>query len=532
MSAVITAGAPPSAWRAALLPLACVLVALLALYRDSFAAMVGIWSRSDTFAHAFLVPPIAAWLAWRSRARLALLVPRPAAWALLPMSVVAIAWLVGDMVGVNALTQLMATAMLVLAVPALLGGAVAWELAFPLAFLFFMVPVGEFVMPTMMQWTADVTVSALKLFGVPVYREGLQFVIPSGNWSVVEACSGVRYLIASFMVGSLFAYLNFNTLRRRLVFCAVSILVPIVANWMRAVMIVMLGHLSDNRLAAGVDHLVYGWVFFGVIVAAMFYLGSRWAEPAPAAEGAAAPVPERGTRALLPLWATATMLVLVAGLPPAASWLMAADTLKPPRLEMPALQAAAAAPAAAASAPAEAAATPAPAAETAAPEFRPLFIGASAEATRTYAESSPPVTVHVAYYRRQTYGHKLASSENVLVRADDRRWRLSAQGEKQVNVSDAAVPLRTAELRAGAVGASAGAERLQVRQLYWVGGRLTTSDVMATAYAVVDQIGGRGDDAAALSFYTAGADDRALDAFVARHLEAFTAWLASVRAER
>ena len=53
-----------------------------------------------------------------------------------------------------------------------------------------------------------------------MYREGLQFVIPSGNWSVVEACSGVRYLIASVMVGTLFAYLNYSTMRRRLIFVA------------------------------------------------------------------------------------------------------------------------------------------------------------------------------------------------------------------------------------------------------------------------------------------------------------------------
>ena len=65
----------------------------------------------------------------------------------------------------------------------------------------FAVPVGEFLLPVFMEWTADFTVLALRLSGIPVYREGLQFVIPSGNWSVVEACSGIRYLIASLMVG-------------------------------------------------------------------------------------------------------------------------------------------------------------------------------------------------------------------------------------------------------------------------------------------------------------------------------------------
>jgi len=39
--------------------------------------------------------------------------------------------------------------------------------------------------------------------------------------------------------------------------------VPIIANWLRAYMIVMIGHLSGNKLAVGVDHLIYGWLFFG-----------------------------------------------------------------------------------------------------------------------------------------------------------------------------------------------------------------------------------------------------------------------------
>ena len=42
------------------------------------AAMVEIWIRSDTFAHAFVVPPIVGWLVWRQRHELAGIEPRPA----------------------------------------------------------------------------------------------------------------------------------------------------------------------------------------------------------------------------------------------------------------------------------------------------------------------------------------------------------------------------------------------------------------------------------------------------------------------
>ena len=115
---------------------------------------------------------------------------------------------------------------------------------------------------------------------MPVYREANHFVIPSGAWSVVEACSGIRYIIASVMIGTIYAALAYRSTRRRALFMAAAILTPIVANWLRAYMIVMLGHLSNNQIAVGVDHLIYGWVFFGLVMLLLFWVGSFWQEDA------------------------------------------------------------------------------------------------------------------------------------------------------------------------------------------------------------------------------------------------------------
>ena len=67
-----------------------------------------------------------------------------------------------------------------------------------------------------------------------------------------------------------------------MLFVALSVIVPIIANGMRAYMIVMIAHLSDMKLALGVDHLIYGWVFFGIVMLLLFWIGSFWREiPAP-----------------------------------------------------------------------------------------------------------------------------------------------------------------------------------------------------------------------------------------------------------
>ena len=523
MSAVLPLPTTTSApWRHALQALALVLVVIGLMYLDTAVAMVGIWNRSETFAHAFLVPPIVLWLVWRLRHRVAELTPRPQPWMLLPMAGAAGVWLLGDMAGVNSLTQLMFTTLLVLAVPAVLGLQVAKVLAFPLGFLFFMVPIGDFLLGIMMEATADFTVAAVSLSGVPVYREGLQFVIPTGTWSVVEACSGVRYLIASFMVGTLFAYLNYTSTKRRLIFCAVSIALPVVANWLRAYMIVMLGHLSGNKLAVGVDHLIYGWVFFGVVILFMFMIGARWSEPAEDLRAhavspmAAAPLP---AAAASWQWAVAAAAAALVSLPPGAAWrLDHGPALPAPRLALPDLPGTV--PGAAASGPVA---------------YEPVFVGPAAVASRHYLVGTQPVTVHVAYYRQQHYGHKLVSSENTWARSDDAVWSLQSTGTTKLPVDGTQTTLRTAELLGGAIGGAARA-RLELRQVYWVGGRYTVSNPMAAAMAVMGRLMGRGDDAAAITVVAAGeagsGTAEILDGFVRTHLPAIAQELATVRDAR
>lgn len=268
-----------SAWRLTLVAISVVIIVALVAFWPTFAVMANTWALIGTYSHGFLVAPISAWLIWRRRSHLAAMRPIPAPSALVLALGAVGSWAIARLLGVQVIEQAAAVAFVVTTIWALVGHRVAYQLMFPLGFLFLMVPVGEALVPPMMDITADSTVHLLEWSGIPVYREGLYFVIPSGNWSVVEACSGVRYLVASFTLGLLYAYLTYRSLWRRLAFVALSLVVPIVANSLRAYMIVMIGHLSDMKLAVGVDHLIYGWVFFGLVMLLLFWLGGLWAEP-------------------------------------------------------------------------------------------------------------------------------------------------------------------------------------------------------------------------------------------------------------
>ncbi len=499
-------------WRSALLSLAIVFVALFVLYRDTVMAMATIWARSDTFTHGFLVPPISLWLIWRARDRVKTILPAPCVWILPLMAGSGFLWLLGEMAHVAALSQFAFTALLVLCVPALLGIHVTKKLAFPLAFLFFAVPFGEFALPQLMEWTASATITGLRLSGIPVYREGLHFVIPSGSWSVVEACSGVRYLIASAMVGTLFAYLTYRSLKRRLIFVGVSLLVPILANWLRAYMIVVLGHVSGNTLAVGVDHLIYGWLFFGIVIMIMFWIGARWREDVDAPRATA--VHEKQERPAAQAirgtyWASVSALALVVAWP-IAEWQIEAH-VKP---EVTAIQ------------------SIDPASGWGRQDgglagWIPRFENAAAYVRSTYAENDRNVGVFVAFYRNQGADRKLVTSTNVLIPNNDSFWKKIDGGSRPLTIGNRTIDIRATTLR-GADGSE-----LIVWQWYWINGHLTASDPVAKAYTALSRLFGQGDDSAVVIVYAVKeegvASESMLEHFVAAHAPAIEKALQQVR---
>ncbi|NNF67871.1 MAG: exosortase A [Gammaproteobacteria bacterium] len=309
----LTAGL--AALRSGVLPLIVLaFVGTILVYPGTFLAMADIWLRSDTFAHGLIVLPIFIYLIFRNRHELAGLRAQPFWPGLVLLLGLGVIWATGRYLGVNALEQFAAVAMIPGAVLTMAGPRVIHATAFPMLFLFFAVPFGEFLIPLLMEVTADMTTLFLQLTGFPVYRTGLFIAVPGGDFEIAKACSGIRYLIASVVLGTIFAYLTFNKWRKRLIFIAIATIVPIVANGIRAYMIVVLASLSGMKLAVGVDHFIYGWVFFGIVMFILFGVGVRYRDDEPEAAGRASAVtgPVAVSRSTIVV-ALATLVALLIG---------------------------------------------------------------------------------------------------------------------------------------------------------------------------------------------------------------------------
>jgi EpsI family protein len=377
------------------------------------------------------------------------------------------------------------------------GHRAAWLSVFPLAFVLFAVPFGEFLTPVMMKYTAKFTVMLVRASGVPVYQEGMSFVIPSGRWSVVEACSGIRYLIASFMVGVLFAYLNYRSTKRRVYFVLASLTVPLVANWLRAYIIVMMGYLSGNRLAVGADHLIYGWVFFGLVIGVLFWVGSRWREDDPVLPPVSGESVLPGTGINLRAVVLVGLAILLIAIPhPASTWLTNLPAAQ--AYEIPAIQ-------------------PAPGWAvqlTRDPGWRAIFEGSRTSSIQAFKRDKKVVVVQMAYFANQSAGHELVQFSNHLVDSDDPHWGVIGDENTALSVQGGEpVRFQLAEL-----GGDYG--RLLVLRTNWLGeSKATNSDRAAKLDLLMSRLQRQPDDSAGIVIWTpestsAAAAQEALESFV------------------
>jgi len=476
-----------------------VLLILAGIFWPTLHSMIEVWDRSETFTHGYLIFPISAWLIWRKRHELAQIRPRPELRGLILLAAAGAGWLLADAGSVSVAAQYAFVAMLIAAVWVLLGEAFVRAAFFPLMFLFFAVPVGEFLIHPLMNVTADFTVAMLQATGIPVYREGTFFSIPSGNWSVVEGCSGLRYLIASVTLGTLYAYLTYRSWRRRLLFSVAAMIVPVFANSGRAFMIVMIAHLSDMRLALGIDHYIYGWVFFGLVMLLLFWIGSFWREDDQPESGP--PQPTMPSTAMAagagaaarPFLPVAVVALAVAGLWPAyARWLESR-----PLPDMPALQV-------------EATGGWRPGA--AFTTWVPHWIGADRRLRRSYAQADRNVLLELNYYATQRQGAELINSQNYMIRQKDPAW--SNVGETLVA---ARIGGKTRQVRQAKMLGSNG-QRLLVWQWNLIGQRPVVNDYYAKLIMALDRVRLARDDGLSVLIATPyqNADLKAASATLAR----------------
>jgi len=322
----------PSAWRAPLVRLAVVWLVLFGAFFADWRDMAMQWWDSSTYNHVLLVPAIIGWLVWQRMPQLTRLMPTVWWPGLVLFGAAMLLWVLGSFSGLSLARQAGAVALLGASTIAMLGARVSAGLAFPLFYLALLVPFGDELVPPLQMVTAFLTIALTRLSGIPAAIDGVFIDTPAGLFEVAEACSGVKFLVAMIAFGLLVANVCFASWRRRAIFMAFCLAVPILANGVRAWGTILVAQHVGAEKATGFDHIVYGWGFFGLVIAMVLAGAWRFFDQAAddpmidAGAIAASPVFARLERLSLPSGKALAIIgvILLAG----TVWARAADRLE------------------------------------------------------------------------------------------------------------------------------------------------------------------------------------------------------------
>lgn len=258
---------------------ATVIVAVMALvlvvaHAGTILDLVERWSSRPEYSHGFLIPIISGWLLWNRREAISRSLGRPS-WNGVALVAASCVFLVGgeltDTTALNHAALLMAIVGLVLS----LGGWSLLRVTFvPIAFLSFMIPLPYLVSSTitlrLQLISSELGVAIIRACSVPVYLEGNIIDLGAYKLGIVEACSGLRYLIPFLGLGFIGVYVFRGPLWQKILIFLAVFPITIIMNSARIAMIGVVSQFVGISYAEGILHYFEGWLVFVACIAILY----------------------------------------------------------------------------------------------------------------------------------------------------------------------------------------------------------------------------------------------------------------------
>ncbi|MEW5757400.1 MAG: exosortase A [Pseudomonadota bacterium] len=438
-------------------------------YWSTLGLLLEEWSNSGAYSHGFLVLAIVVYLVWRQRTALARCEIRPSVLGLPLLLMAGGVWAIGFLSNVFLLQLLGAIGLMLAAVLAIFGPAVFRRLWFPIVFLLFAVPVWEWLESPLQAMTTEVSFLVLTWLDVPVFRDGHFLTVPGGQFHVEKACSGLSFFLAALTLGMLFAHINQLGVRKGAFFVVYSLALAIFSNWLRVIVIVLVGNHTHMQHPIVQDHVTFGWILYALMLIPLFWVGAKLAARghAPASPADAAPSVEgggawRGVRSPISIAGLALLVLL-----PWVTAQLAAHGYEESY----------------GYAPPQDAGDWRLVSHGEGLDWEPRYVGASSQHRAVYRASAAPLYLYIANYNRQDQGRELINVENRLYPRD--RW--IPRGEQVIGVELGG----GRKIAVNELALDSGAKLRLVWYWYEIGARHAVGPAQAKLYDLLGIVSGR-----------------------------------------
>lgn len=252
-------------------------VIILAACLSNIPLLETIWIHGfddGTYSHAFLIPFISAYLLYTSvkegRVRL--------------RNNPSVLWLIATVLA-SFLLYIAAKAqvslgywgawliMLCCAVPVLFRFSLT--IIFPFAYLIFLLPVWGSLSGLLQILSVVVVSNIMGLTGIPVYVESVFVQIPSGTFEIADGCSGLRYMIVSLAIASIYVFMFVRSTSSAIKLVLLAIAGALITNWLRIAALIVIGHVTEMQSSLMEDHNMFGWYLYIPFMFIFYYVGNK-----------------------------------------------------------------------------------------------------------------------------------------------------------------------------------------------------------------------------------------------------------------
>jgi len=252
----------------------CLIALLLGIiFGDGLLHMFSRWE-SEEYSHGYMIPAISFWFIWSNKDKISHFMGQGSWYGVAIVVLGMFVGLMGELSSLFVVTQYAFLLVLYGLSLALVGGKGVKLLWFPLAYLFFMIPLPNFLynnLSSQLQLvSSQLGVAVIRLFDISVYLQGNVIDLGSFKLQVVEACSGLRYLFPLTSFGFLCAYFFRASFWMRAVVFLTTLPITVLMNSFRIGVIGILVEYWGIEQAEGFLHDFEGWIIFIGCLAVLF----------------------------------------------------------------------------------------------------------------------------------------------------------------------------------------------------------------------------------------------------------------------
>jgi exosortase D (VPLPA-CTERM-specific) len=252
----------PVSWLKALV-YACV---ILAVYRSALVTMAYYGWASEDYSYGYLIPLVVLYLVWEKREVLSEVKSVPSWYGLIPLALgIALYWL-GELGGEFYTLYCSFWLVVVAAFWVHLGWRKIKSIWFALIMMLTMFPFPNYVNVRLTfqlkLLSSRLGVWMLHVYGMSAYREGNVIDLGFTQLQVVDACSGLRYVMPLMILSLLLAYWFRDHWWKRILLVLSSVPLAIFVNGFRIAVTGVLYSMVGAKAAEGFFHGFSGWLIF------------------------------------------------------------------------------------------------------------------------------------------------------------------------------------------------------------------------------------------------------------------------------